>query len=217
MAASSESGCSSKVRCYYETRVFTPENVDDEDPDSSFKAAHPIAAAAASPGTASSSSVLFKVQSILRLSVAGGNPMTEFLEENDWREARQSSLELPCSKDGIIIDDKDNLKIISEALTALRVLKVSHQSIMDQLRQGAASLGLSPKFVVEICEVTHVTLPLIDEEGKRFMEEGETVLIPHNGDDEGESVLIPENGDDEGQAVLIPDNDYEEKKKKRRT
>ncbi|VFQ98168.1 unnamed protein product [Cuscuta campestris] len=122
-----------------------------------------------------SSSVVFQVQSIFRLSVAG-NPMTEFLEKKGWRERRQSSLELPWSTDeGLIIDDDHNLKI-SETLTLLNVPKSYHQLIIRGVPPqsvGALHLvGVAPKLLVHILEVTHLTLPLIDEQGRAICPEG---------------------------------------------
>ncbi|VFQ91445.1 unnamed protein product [Cuscuta campestris] len=142
MAAKYGSGLSSRIRIYYETRVSTQEKVDGGG-DSSLNAAAaaPIAAASA-PGTPPSSSIVFRVQCIMRLSVAAGDPMREFLE-------------------------------------------------------GAASLGLAPIFMVEICEVTHATLPVISEDGKRFIEECE---------EEDEIV-------DQDEVVPFPDNNQEENKK----
>ncbi|VFQ98155.1 unnamed protein product [Cuscuta campestris] len=125
--------------------------------------------------SSSSSSVVFTVQSTLRLGVAGGNPLTEFLEEKGWRETRQSSLELPWSTDeGLIIDDDHNLKI-SETLTLLRVPKSYHQLIIRRVPPqsvGALHLvGVAPKLLVHLFEVTHLTLPLIDEHGRAICPE----------------------------------------------
>ncbi|VFQ98132.1 unnamed protein product [Cuscuta campestris] len=198
MAAKYGSGLGSRIRIYYETRVFTQEKVDGGGGSSlnAAAAAAPIAAASA-PGTPPSSSIVFKVHCIMRLSVAAGDPTREFLEVKDWRDTRHSSIDLPCSTDGLFIDDTNHNQIISEALTVLRVLKESHKSIIDQLRQGAASLGLAPIFMVEICEVTHATLPVIREDGKRFIEQCEE-------DDE----IV-----DQDEVVPFPDNNEEENKK----
>ncbi|RAL48865.1 hypothetical protein DM860_001185 [Cuscuta australis] len=192
MAASFGYERNGSIRPLYEANCYIVLN---KNLNSSLRAAAPIAtappiaasetatliaaAAAAPPGTSSSAPVVFRVQCVLRLSVAG-NPVNEFLEEKDWRETRQSSLELPWSRDGLIIDDISLELKLSETLTALRVSKDTHQYIMDKLRFGAAAishlLNSAPKFVVHILEVTHITLPLIDEEGQAIYPEH----IPYN-------------------------------------
>ncbi|VFQ98174.1 unnamed protein product [Cuscuta campestris] len=79
----------------------------DEDAISFLKAAAaPIPAAALSPPPAtpssSSSPVAFEVQSLLKLIFPGDDTtMREFLEGTDWREKRESTIELPWSTDGL--------------------------------------------------------------------------------------------------------------------
>ncbi|RAL48671.1 hypothetical protein DM860_000991 [Cuscuta australis] len=138
MAASFGYVQNGSIRSLYEAKCYIVLN---KNLNSSLRAAAPIAtaspiaaAAAAAPGTSSSAPVVFRVQCVLRLSVAG-NPVNEFLEEKDWRETRQSSLELPWSRDGLIIDDTSLELKLSETLTALRVSIHSSANFVDSVKK----------------------------------------------------------------------------------
>ncbi|VFQ91431.1 unnamed protein product [Cuscuta campestris] len=103
--------------------------------------------------------------------------------------------------------DDTNLQI-SQALTLLRVPKFLHQWIVDILRKGPAAIsplpGLAPKIVVHLFEVTQITLPFINEEGK--------AIYPEYIDDEMyDHVNYPPPRTEEEEIAQANFNDYNKK------